>query len=48
VSGEYVIMFAAENTKPKIVIVGNVYKIVVSEITIGSDGPMRFRVFLVS
>ena len=48
VSGEYVIMFASENTEPEIVIIGDVDEIVVSEVTIGSDGPVRFGIFLVS
>ena len=42
------IMFASENTELEIVIVGDVDEIVVLEITIGSDGPVRFRIFLVS
>ena len=41
-------MFASENTELEIVIVGDVDEIVMSEITIGSDGPVRFRIFLVS
>ena len=47
-SSEYVIMFASENMEPEIVIIGDVDEIVVSEIAIGNDGPVRFRIFLVS
>ena len=38
-------MFASENTEPEIVIVGDVDEIVVSEITIRSDSPVRFGIF---
>jgi hypothetical protein len=48
VSGEDVVMFATENSKPEIVRVGDVDEIVVTEVTIGIDGPVGFRIFLMS
>ena len=45
VSGEDMIVLVTEDTESEIVRVGNVYEIVVSEESVGGDGPTGLRIF---
>ena len=43
-TGKNVIVFESEYAKPEVIGVGNVYKIIITEETVGSDVVTRFRI----